>query len=139
MQVDTDLLRLPAVECPAVVRRRRAVGRQPHRDTTAPEALDVHEIALVRGVDVHHAGDECVVAIADLGQMIPPSLERPSEGEPALGKYSGGSRRTAAAITESVSLAWSVRATESHTGFSRSTRSRRSGTSPVNVRRQMLG
>src|SRR4029077_12170157 len=45
-------------------------------------------------------------------------------------KYSGGSRWTDRSITESVTLACSARATESHTGFSRSWRSRRSGTEP---------
>ena len=90
MQEETDLLRLSAVECAAVEGWSPRAGGQPHRHPPACEALDLREIPLVGAVDLHDLGEQRVIAVADLRQVIPPAPQRPGEGGSVLLEVLGG-------------------------------------------------
>src|SRR5205823_8176298 len=76
VQEDTDLLRLSAVECAAVEGWSPRAGGQPHRHPPACEALDLREIPLVGAVDLHDLGEQRVIAVADLRQVVTPPPQR---------------------------------------------------------------
>ena len=66
VQVQADLLGLPAVECPLVERCLPRARRQTHGHSTSRKAFDLRDVAVVGTVDLHDAGQERVVAVAHL-------------------------------------------------------------------------
>src|SRR5213076_2832979 len=84
VQVQADLLGLPAGECPLVERCPPCARRQTHGHSTPRKAFDLPDVAVVGTVDLHDAGQERVVAVADLRQVVAPSPQCPVEGSAAL-------------------------------------------------------
>jgi hypothetical protein len=80
VEIDPDAPGLLRVEVPAVVRLGGRVG-QGHRHLHRPvvESTDPSHLVLVGGVDVHLAGEEKVVALHRVGDVVATVLQASGE------------------------------------------------------------
>ena len=81
VQIQTDLARLTGVERAHVVPRAAAPG-QLQGDRSVALALHSGDVGLISGLHVHRSGQECVVAVRHLAQVVPSPFERPCQPRP---------------------------------------------------------